>query len=217
MMKHEKKCNGALGTCLAVALSTSWFSLGFVGCAASIEPASPDAVVAVDADLSMDAPATGAFRTGRNSDGTWTTIVDATSADVWIHGDFITGVSTESTARWSIRFQRFHMSVNGGVTGDAGVEVVPLDGVAFADVRVAPAAGWTTDTPDGPDDNTRVDYGFETAGGWYAYDVGTHVLTARNRVWLVRGRDLPLIKLEVQSYYDAAGTGGFVKLHWGAL
>ena len=90
------------------------------------------------------------------------------------------------------------MSVNGGVTGAAGVEVVPIDGVPFANVVAAPTTGWVTDLSDGPDENTRDDYGFEAAGGWYAYDVATHVLTARNRVWLVRGRDQPLLKLEVK-------------------
>ena len=215
-MKHCKKdrknmCNPWLVMGLMMGLGV------LASCAPSIEPVSPDAGTMVDADLSTDAPATGTFRTQRNSDGSWTTIVDATSAELWIYGDFATGVATNATGAWPIRFQRFHMSVNGGVSGTAGVEVVPIDGVAFADVRTAPMTGWVTDTSDGPDDNTRDDYGFETAGGWYAYDVATHVLTARDRVWLVRGRDQPLLKLQVQSYYDAAGTGGFIKLRWVAL
>jgi hypothetical protein len=52
---------------------------------------------------------------------------------------------------------------------------------------------------------------FNSGDGWYAYDQTSHVLTPRANVYFVRTSG-GVFALRFLSYYDAAGTSGFVKL-----
>jgi hypothetical protein len=173
------------------------------GCFESIEP---------DHDQGPDAGTTteGRITTTRGGGGTYTTIVDATSMTEWIHGDIETGAEVDASAPWDLRFQRFHISTNGGASGSGGVMVAPVVGVTFAEMTTAPAEGWISDAPDG-------DYAFEQGEGWYDYDPTTHKLTPRPIVWAVKTNGGSTIKLEITSYYDGAGTGGMLQLHWAPL
>lgn len=160
---------------------------------------------------------TGPVTTADNADGTRTAIVDATSASAWTHLDLETGAEAAPDGPWDLRFQRFHISANGGVTGPGGVEVAPITGRAFDAVTAAPAAGWITDAPDGDDPNLDPDYALEQGDGWYSYDFDRHTLTPRPLVWLVRSAGGATYKLRIERYYDAAGTPGWILLRWGPL
>jgi hypothetical protein len=187
------------------------------GCADSIRPA--------DFGITEDAPPsdagtlvpTGPVTTGRNADGTFTTIVDATAAPAWTYLDFGTRAQASEAGPWDLRYQRFHISANGGVTGAGGVEVAPVAAGSLAEVTAVPAAGWITDAPDGDDANLEPDYAFEQGNGWYAYDIQTHVLKPRPLVWVVRTRGGAAIKLSIERYYDAVGTPGWITFRWGTL
>jgi hypothetical protein len=179
------------------------------GCFQSIAPDRPDGGV--------DAAPLGKYTTTRGSDGTYTTIIDATSSSEWTHGDFETGDEVATTGPWDLRFQRFHISTNGGVSGGGGVEVTPVPGLAFADVTSPPTSGWTSDAPDGDDANTEPDYAFEQGDGWYDYNPMTHVVTPKPLVWVMRTDGGATIKLQITRYYDDAGTAGWFTLHWGTL
>jgi hypothetical protein len=185
--------------------------LAVTGCADPIGHARPDAAIADDAP----GPTTGKLATTQNPDGTYTTVVDAQSMTAWTYADFETRSEVAETAAWDLRFQRFHISANGGVSGAGGVELAPVTGVAFAAV-VAPATGFVTDAADGDGDGVP-DYVLDQGDSWYAYDVGTHVLTPRPIVWVVHTDGGSTIKLEILRYYDAAGTSGWLTLHWGIL
>jgi len=169
-----------------------------------------------DAAVVDDAPATsGKLTTTPNGDGSYTTVVDAQSMTDWTYADFETRGEIAATGPWDLRFQRFHVSANGGVSGAGGVEVAPVTGVAFAAVT-APATGFASDVADGDGDGLP-DYVLDQGDTWYAYDVGTHVLMPRPIVWVVKTDGGAQIKLEILSYYDAAGTSGWLTLHWGTL
>jgi hypothetical protein len=185
------------------------------GCADSIRPA--DFGITVDA-APMDALVpTGPVTTGENGDGTFTTIIDATSLSAWTYLDFRTRAQASEAGPWDLRYQRFHISANGGVTGTGGVEVAPIAAGSFAEVTAAPTSGWISDAADGDDPNLEPDYAFERGEGWYSYDIRTHVLQPRPLVWAVRTRGGATIKLAIERYYDAAGTPGWITFHWGAL
>ena len=185
----------------ALLLST----LGAVACADPIAPpAEPDADVAA-----------GKVTTVRNPDGTYTTRIDATDAAAWTAIDLDTGA--EADEGWDLAAQRFHLKLDGGVSGDGGVRVAPLPGAAFAEVTAAPADGWITDAPDGDDDDAEPDYAFEQGDGWYAYDVATHTLTPRDTVWIVESGEGALVKLRIDAYYDDAGTSGVFTTTWALL
>ena len=190
---------------------SSIISLACAGCFQSIAPDAPDAGV------SADAAPLGPVSTTRAADGTYTTVVDSTSTTEWIYGDFETGAESPASGPWDLRFQRFHISTNGGVSGPGGVEVAPIAGLAFAQVMSPPASGWLRDAADGDDANMDPDYAFEQGDGWYDYDPTTHVLAPKPLVWVVRTSDRSTVKLEIVSYYDAAGTAGWFTLHWSPL
>jgi hypothetical protein len=191
-------------------ITTLGVTLLATGCFESIEP---------DHDHGPDAGTTTEARitTTRGTDGTYTTVVDATSMSEWIHGDIDTGAEVDASGPWDLRFQRFHISTNGGASGSGGVMVAPVAGVTFAEMTAAPAEGWISDAPDGEDANTDPDYAFSQGDGWYDYDPTTHKLTPKPIVWAVKTGGGVTLKLEIVSYYDGAGTGGWLELHWAPL
>ena len=183
------------------------------GCAADIRPDD----FGQGGPLTEELTPTGPVTTGQNLDGTFTTIIDATSDKEWTYLDFDTRAETAADGPWDVRYQRFHISANGGVSGPGGVEVTAIADRTFGDVTSPPAAGWLTDAPDGDDVNFEPDYAFEQGDGWYSYSLSTHVLTPRPVVRVVRSPDGPTVKLRIERYYDGAGTPGWVKLRWAPL
>lgn len=181
-------------------------SLWAAGCADKIGHAPPDAAAPV-----------GKVATARNaSDGTYTTLVDATSMTDWTYVDFETGAEVAETDPWDLRFQRFHISTNGGVSGSGGVSVAPVTSTAFAALAAAPATGFVSDAAD-TDGDGLPDYAFDQGDGWYDYDVATHILTPRSIVWVVKTDGGSTLKLELEKYYNDAGTSGWFTMHWGSL
>lgn len=190
------------------------FTVALAACAPSIAPdVEPDAMV-VDGSF----PA-GPFATLLGSDGSSTTRVDATALDTWVYGDFESGTATDEAGPWDLRFQRFHLSANGGISGGGGVTVAAVPGVRFSDMTIVPPdAVFASDAADGDDANPDPDYVFEQGEGWYDYEPGTHVLTPKPLVWLVRtANGESTLKLEITNYYDDAGTPAVFTLRWGRL
>lgn len=173
--------------------------LALPACAADIRP-----------EPEVDGGPIGKVSTVTNSDGTFTTRVDATLEDAWTHVDLATGVETEASGAWNVAAQRFHLKLA------EGGEVAPLPG-ALGDVTAIPADGWLTDLPDGDDEDANPDYAFEQGDGWYAYDVATHVLTPRPLVWVVRTGDATAVKVAIEDYYDDVGSSGVFTLRWAPL
>jgi hypothetical protein len=190
-------------------------------CADKIDHEHPDAAPSADAPAgsgSGDAPPVSSAKvaTTRGSDGTYTTIVDSTSMTDWVYADFETGTAVADTAAWDLRFQRFDISSNSGVSGSGGVQVAALTNTTFAAVTSAPADGYLVDAADGNGDGMP-DYAFEQGDGWYDYDPTTHVLTPKPIVWVVKTDGGATLKLEIVKYYDDAGTSGWFTLHWNSL
>ncbi|WP_342379117.1 HmuY family protein [Myxococcus stipitatus] len=151
-----------------------------------------------------------------NADGSITTVVDATSKEAWIGLDLDTGeqVSAAQDAVWDLSFQRFGVRSRGGVNGKGGVEVAVLPAQDFTKLTQAPVSGYSVDADDGDDEGTDPDTVFQANGGWYAYDVASHKLTARQQVYVVRSDSKAYFKVEMLSYYDDAGTPAMLKLRW---
>jgi hypothetical protein len=191
-------------------------SLTAAGCADKIGSARPDAPPPTTTDDAPPVPAGKVTTTRDPATGTYTTVVDATSMTAWIHADFETGTEAIDTGPWDLRFQRTHISANGGVTGSGGVTVAPLTGTTFDAVTSAPATGYLSDTADTNGDG-RPEYVFEQGDGWYDYNVDTHVLTPKPIVWVLRTDAGATRKLEIMKYYDPAGTSAWFTLHWGPL
>lgn len=142
--------------------------------------------------------------------------VDASDEEDWVYLDLDTGSETRvDDPGWDLGFRRFEIIVNGGVSGPAGVEVATLDAVSFNSLAEAPSdAVWTTDETDGDDEDDDPDAVFVD---WYAYDFMTHVLTPKDRLYLVRSGEAAVFELQLVDYYSTAGTSGFPTFDWAPL
>lgn len=174
------------------------------GCAADLKPNN-------QSDAGTDGGPQPRVVTTMNASGTSTSQVRATELGEWIGFDFETGTDVPDTSTtWDLRFQRFHITVNGGLTGPGMVEVAVLPGVDFATVTRAPVGGYGTD-------GDSTDWVFDRGDHWYAYTVGTHVLMPRDVVYVVRSVERNYYKMKFVGYYDSAGTSGYPKFEWARI
>lgn len=144
------------------------------------------------------------------------TEVDATDGTVWTGVDLDAGgvEAPDDGADWDLKFQRFEIAVNGGVTGDGGVEAIWLDGQGLSDLTTVPTEGWGSDEPDGADDNELPDYVMRP---WFDYDGATHVVTPHPGVFAVRSTEGRHYAVEMLSYYDEAGSSAMLSFRWKSL
>ena len=135
----------------------------------------------------------------------------ATDADAWIHLDMDEpAILLDGEDTWSLRFSRYTVEVNGGVSGDGGVEVAFTDD-DYDTVTAAPTDGWFTDQPDGDDDDEDPDRAFDT---WWDYDSSTHVLTPAEGTWFVRSVGGQTYALVFIDYYSDAGDSGYPSIRY---
>ena len=144
-----------------------------------------------------------------------TVTVDATSYDDWIYFDLEGGMFSdpsepENSKDWDLGLQRFNVKVNGGVSGTGGMEVAALEGEDYGSISAAPSGGYVTDQPDGDDDGVP-DYAFKD---WYVYDYQTHVLTPAAIVYVARSVEGSYFKIQIEDYYDDAGSPAMVRFSW---
>ncbi len=160
----------------------------------------------------------GALDTGADLTEPREVVFDTQSETEWHRYDFEREGLVDDSLPWDLRLQRYHIALNGGISGDGGVRAVVLDGVDFDDVTAAdiPAdtdPAWVTDAEDTDGDGEAN----TVFGDWYDYDVSTHILTSKPRVTLAQTVEGHVVKVEVLDYYDAAGSPGFLRLRWAEL
>ena len=187
--------------------------IAVAGCADSIRPVRPDAGPPADARDGEIVP-TGLVTTVPRDDGTFDTLIDATSEEDWTLFDLDAGREDAADDAWDLGLRRASIKSNGGVSGTAGVAVAVLVGVDFAGVILPPTQPYAVDEPDGDDPNTDPEYALKD---WFHYDDVTHVLTPRTDIDVVRTSAGALVKLEILAYYDPAGTAAWYLVHWAPL
>lgn len=148
--------------------------------------------------------------------------VNATNGEAWIYVDLDTGSQVEpedpeNSLDWDMAFQRFNIKINGGIHGVGEVEVAPIETSDFDSVQEIPDEGWIVDEEDGPDDNSNPDYAISSIAQWYDYDIRFHTLSPRDLVYVIYSTDQEFSKIQIQDYYDDAGTSGFLSFLWKPL
>ena len=153
------------------------------------------------------------------------TAVTATSGSNWSYCDLGTLATVdEFNAAWDLRFQRFRISTNSGTTdsGDGGscnTGSTDFDSVTSstactiqADVSLSVSIG-------GAGGTDTVDFeGADALKEWYDYNSSTHVLTAKDDVYLIRSSDGGSIyKIQMTDYYSESGTSGYPTFRWESL
>jgi HmuY protein len=166
-----------------------------------------------------DAGAAGAEPGSRAVGEVVTLVIDASSQTETIYLDLDSGRKVGASAGWDLSFRRFHVQMNGGVSGQGGVQALALAGVAFEDVESAPEDGYTSDTRDGEaDDDSDPDNLFNNGeSDWYDYDVSDHTLTSKQLVYVVSSSEQQLFKFAIDDYYDQAGSPAMLSVRWARL
>lgn len=222
-MNTKALCNQAFGL---ITLGASALALG---CQPTLVASGADAGEPVDAfyiatDGSIP-PSSGTFTHTRLEDGSWETLVDASSTTAWSYLDFETGLAVTPSdptneRTWDVAFQRFKIISNGGVSGMGGALVARVTDTPFANITQAPEGGYLADAPDGDiDRDDTADSAFTNGeNDWYNYDVATHQVSPREDItYIVRTPEMHFFKVQIRAYYDAAGSPGFLRFHWAAV
>jgi hypothetical protein len=146
-------------------------------------------------------------------------VIDASSQEDTIYLDLDSGRKVDVSAAWDLSLRRFHIQMNGGVSGEGGVQALALENVAFEDVESAPEQGYSTDTQDGEADNdTDPDNLFNNGeSDWYDYDVSHHTLTSKKLTYVVSTTEHRLFKFAIDEYYDEAGSPAILSVRWARL
>jgi hypothetical protein len=211
---------------VAAALFSSALSLG---CQPTLVASAPDAGAPTDgfhiaADGSIP-PSSGTFTHMRSEDGSFETLVDASSTTAWSYLDFETGLAVTppdplSERTWDVAFQRFKVISNGGASGMGGALVARITDTPFANITQAPEDGYIADAPDGDADRDDTPDSAFTNGvdDWYSYDVATHQVSPRQDItYIVRSPEMHFWKVQIHAYYDAAGSPGFLRFRWASV
>ena len=153
-----------------------------------------------------------------NVGGTTTTTIDATDEEAWVYLEFessrlATVTSPETDLNWDIGLRRYHVKINGGVSGSGDMALSIVSGGDFDAITAAPADGYITDTADDDEDGVP-EYAMET---WYDYDHSSHLLSPSDQVYVLRTVEGNYVKLRFDDYYDEAGTSGIVTFTWGMI
>ncbi len=158
-----------------------------------------------------------AIQTSFADEGNLTT-VDASNYDEWVYFSFQSPVekieidSPESDHSWDLGFRRFHIKLNGGVSGSGAGSLSFTDSDDFESFSTV-GRTFSTDAEDGDDENDDLDLAFLVAGdGWYEYE--KTILTPRKRIYAVTAADGENYKLRIENYYDDAGSAARVSFTW---
>jgi len=160
----------------------------------------------------------GHFHHEINKDGSViTSVVDASDTEEWQALDLETGLSTNEG--WDLKFRRFFVQSNGGVSGDGGVKLARLDNTSFDEVTEVPMEGWSSDSEDTDADTDGLPNNVFNNGedDWYDYDVETHTLSPKNATFIIESSEGNYFKLELLDYYDEAGSPAVIRFRWAEL
>jgi hypothetical protein len=190
------------------------FTLLPLGCADKLESSPSQASVEEEAGFEPS----GKFASKALEAGVTETKVDAFDSESWQRFDLDTGLVATDEHVWDLEFSRYFIHLNGGVSGDAGVEAVALD-EGFEAVTGAPSEGYTTDSPDDDGDtNTEPDNPFNSPEhSWFDYDASKHTLRPHPGTFVVRSSEGAYFKLAIEAYYDKAGTPSQLRFRWSEL
>lgn len=157
-------------------------------------------------------------------DGSFDTTVAALDDKVWIAFSFDSGkevfasTELEKSREWDLRFSRFNIRINGGVSGPGEVEIAQLSGANYDDITKAPGGGYLSDRQDldrDGDQNLAFREPNESSdNGWFKYEPRFHTVTPADLVYIVHAMNGVFYKLEFLGYYDENGEGGFPRFRW---
>lgn len=155
-------------------------------------------------------------------------IANASDEQLWVYIDLLNAVQVQpdtADSNWDLALRRTDIKLNGGSSGPANVGIHDMLREDYAALAGVPAdANFHQDTDSGlamvtqpPAENTgrAACGGIDSDFGWYYYSGfcddgnGIHHISARDVVYVVRGRDGNNYKLQMREYYDQNGSPGY--------
>ena len=134
------------------------------------------------------------------------------------------GISTKKTDNWELSFSRFKIATNSGVSGNGKSGACDTNSTNFSSVTKTSCINFTQDTNISYSSNTGSGLKTNTEPGnsilkdWYSYNSNNHILTTKNKVYLIKSSDgKDIFKIQILDYYDKAGTSGHIKFKWEKL
>lgn len=133
--------------------------------------------------------------------------LDARDPDRWVSLDVGTGRAHEGRPPgWDLAARRFDVVVNGGpsLPGETAVAAAP-------DPRTGgrPQGGWRV-----TEQNEDGDLRHPLLENWYRYDFFSHLLTPRDRTYLLRTGEGHMVELDFLSYYCPGPDAGCVTVRF---
>jgi len=107
---------------------------------------------------------------------------------------------------WHMAFRRFNIKLNGGASGPGDVSALSIEEQDYEALTQAPADGYVTDAEDANEDGVP-EYVF---ADWYNYDYSSHLLTPKDKVYVIRLSAEEHYKFQHIAYYDDPGTPAMV-------
>jgi hypothetical protein len=129
-------------------------------------------------------------------------VVDATDAEAWVYFDLDTLEVVDEASDWEMAFRRQWIATN----GPRGVRVALVDGVALDEVTEAPEDGYVADDFELTDENLA-NLAFHGDSEWYEYDMATHRLAARKRVYVLVNAEEKAFAVQLLTYYKDGEAG----------
>lgn len=157
----------------------------------------------------------------KQGDGSYVTLVDARSESEWVYLDLeerreISADEAADSPSWDLAFQRYRVRTNSGTSGSGGGGALSL-AKGFDAVSEAPDGDYLVDDEESPGVDNDPAYAFHSGKGWYSYDLASHLLAPRELVYVLRSAEGNYFKIEMLSYYDEAGSPGFLSFRWARL
>jgi hypothetical protein len=150
-----------------------------------------------------------------------TTTVDA-SGDDWAYFSFaqkeqILVENALESGDWDLGFLRFQIKINGGVSGKVGLKIALADKTydELTHVKQVPAGATYVTDKMGTHPLNDPGLAFLTLeGGWYDYDFTTHIVTPKDRVYVIDTGRL-FYKMQLLEY--TGGDATRIKFRWDVL
>lgn len=115
---------------------------------------------------------------------------------------------------WDLSFKRYEIRLNGGHNGMAGVEALWIEGqFAYEMLKQSPAEGFKTDAAPIPMQSSGLFF-----EDWYDYNFMTHILTPKERAYVLRSSENKYYKFKMLDYYrESDEKSGHPQFLWAPI
>lgn len=141
--------------------------------------------------------------------------VDASQYESWVYLDIDQNFTeTDEAGSWDIAFQRYLIKLN--PSSDAQAVVATSLDKSIQELVQAPVDNYRTDISN-TEQSLESGLVFGGEDPWYDYNQQSHVLTPKERSYVIRSQQGDFYAIAIKNYYDSVGTSGILTVLWKQL